>query len=259
MNQELIAKWQRGDEIYHFDLNKPLDISIPLHPDGPRAWFADKMRIEPVINEFFTGSVALGGSVNFRDVCFNPHAHGTHTETMGHIQKEIFSVNQELKTSFFLAKLISIEPDTIQKDSDEFQKRGDRIIRKEQIELVLIESQIQALVIRTLPNSYEKNSANYSNTNPCYFEPEALGLMRSRGIQHLLTDLPSVDREEDGGKLLAHHEFWSDKYEDSKSAMITEMVFVKNEIEDGTYLLNIQIAPLENDASPSKPNLFKPI
>jgi len=34
-------------------------------------------------------------------------------------------------------------------------------------------------------------------------------------------------------------------------------VYVPNSIEDGIYLLNLQIASFENDASPSKPVLYK--
>jgi kynurenine formamidase len=259
MSSEIIALWKGEKNEYQFNLNEPLDISIPLHPDGPRAWYADKMRIEPVMNDFFTGSVALGGSVNFRNVFFNPHAHGTHTETMGHIRKDIYSVNQELKTFFFLAKLISIKPDTWTEESKEHNLQGDKIIRNEQLAQELGEAEVEAVVIRTIPNTKEKKFKNYSNTNPCYFEPDALHFLRKRGVKHLLTDLPSVDREEDGGLLLAHHEFWSDEHPGSREATITEMVFVDDAIDDGIYLLNIQIAPLENDASPSKPILYKPI
>jgi hypothetical protein len=32
--------------------------------------------------------------------------------------------------------------------------------------------------------------------------------------------------------------------------------FVSDEVKDGTYLLNLQIASFENDASPSKPVLY---
>jgi hypothetical protein len=35
------------------------------------------------------------------------------------------------------------------------------------------------------------------------------------------------------------------------------MIFVDNEVKDGSYLLNLQIASFENDASPSKPILFE--
>ncbi len=37
----------------------------------------------------------------------------------------------------------------------------------------------------------------------------------------------------------------------------TELIFVRDEVEDGSYLLNLQIASFENDASPSKPVLYK--
>ena len=37
---------------------------------------------------------------------------------------------------------------------------------------------------------------------------------------------------------------------------ITEMIYVYEEIQDGSYLLNLQFASFENDASPSKPVLY---
>ena len=40
-------------------------------------------------------------------------------------------------------------------------------------------------------------------------------------------------------------------------ASITEMIYVPDEIEDGTYLLELQFAPFENDASPSRPVLYR--
>jgi hypothetical protein len=40
------------------------------------------------------------------------------------------------------------------------------------------------------------------------------------------------------------------------NATITEMIYVKDVVLDGTYLLNLQITSFENDASPSKPVLL---
>ena len=37
---------------------------------------------------------------------------------------------------------------------------------------------------------------------------------------------------------------------------ITELIYVPEEVTDRQYLLNLQIAPFENDASPSKPILY---
>jgi hypothetical protein len=92
---------------------------------------------------------------------------------------------------------------------------------------------------------------------------EAAIFIRESGIQHLLIDLPSVDKENDEGKLLAHKAFWNVKNvnhlnADARlNATITEMIFVNEEVKDGSYLLNLQIASFENDASPSKPILFE--
>jgi hypothetical protein len=40
-------------------------------------------------------------------------------------------------------------------------------------------------------------------------------------------------------------------------ATITEFIYVPDAIEDGTYFLELQLAPFENDASPSRPVLYK--
>jgi len=251
------TKVQLDGREYRVDLNQPLDISIPLSPEGPRAWYVDPLQIKPVRNEMFTGSVAEGGNVNFRNVFFNPHGHGTHTESSGHIDKEVVSVNSILKQHFFTALLVSIEPEIYGESEVAFRDKGDRIITKDQIDKAIKNANCEALILRTLPNSTDKKSMVYSGTNPPFLEPEALTLMRSKGIKHLLLDLPSVDREEDGGRLQAHHAFWKSGFEGDDNCTITEMIYVPNEVRDGSYLLNLQTAPFENDATPSRPVLFE--
>lgn len=253
----MIANIEISGKTFRTDLSKPIDISIPLHPDGPRAWYVDKMTIEPVMTDRFTGSVAKGGAVNFRNVSFNPHGHGTHTETVGHINNEIVSINKTLNTFFLMAELITVSPKSFAGKEQDFVKHGDMIITKEDVERAIGEKKCEALIIRSNPNTNEKLTKNYSNTNPTYFEPEALTFAREKGIRHLLTDLPSVDREEDGGKLLAHRAFWHGNRHDDLDCTITEFIYVPDFIADGTYLLNLQIAAFENDASPSKPVLYK--
>ena len=85
---------------------------------------------------------------------------------------------------------------------------------------------------------------------------EAVEYLVKSGVQHLLLDLPSVDREEDGGKLLSHRAFWQYPEATRAYATITEMVFVPNTVKDGLYLLNLQTTSLDLDASPSKPVVF---
>ena len=108
-----------------------------------------------------------------------------------------------------------------------------------------------------------KRHKKYSNTNPPYLAEEAAIFIRESGIKHLLIDLPSVDKEHDEGKLLSHKAFWNVKNVENLNAdarldcTITELIFVPNAIKDGSYILNLQIASFENDASPSKPILYK--
>lgn len=258
----MIAKIQHDGCTFEVDLSKPIDISIPLtnSETNPIAWYIKKPSIEPVVFGDWTGKVSEGASINFNNIYFNPHGHGTHTECLGHITREFYSVNQSLKKFFFLAELVSVEPES---------QEEDLVITKNQIEnsfsnaLKMANGKIpEAIVIRTLPNEKDKISKKYSNTNPAYLDENAARFIRESGIQHLLIDLPSVDKEQDDGKLLAHKAFWNVKdvnnlNQDARlNSTITEMIFIPNEVQDGSYLLNLQIASFENDASPSKPILY---
>jgi kynurenine formamidase len=240
---------------FNIDLSKPIDISLPLSNTdaNPIAWYIEKPVIEPVKFENWTGKVSEGSSTNFNNIFFNPHGHGTHTECLGHITHDFYSINQCLKQFFFMAELVSISPE---------ERNDDFIITKSQIENSLNGKTPEAIIIRTLSNNSDKKSKNYSHTNPPYLLEEAATYIREIGIKHLLIDLPSVDREEDEGKLLAHKAFWNVKNttilnDDARlDCTITELIYVEDSVSDGTYLLNLQIASFENDASPSKPVLY---
>jgi kynurenine formamidase len=238
------------------DLSKPIDISLPLSntDSNPIAWYIEKPIIEPVRFGEWIGAVSAGtSSTNFNNITFNPHGHGTHTECLGHITKEFYSINQCLKKFFFTAKVVSIVPE---------QDNEDAIITVSQIKKALNGSSPEALLVRTLPNTVEKKSKKYSNTNPPYIEETAAIYIRELNIQHLLIDLPSVDKENDEGKLLAHKAFWNVKDTNNlnddarKHCTITELVYISDSVADGDYILNLQIASFENDASPSKPILY---
>jgi kynurenine formamidase len=247
---------------FKIDLSKPIDISIPLTntEENPIAWYIDKPLIEPVVFGDWIGKVSEGkSSTNFNNIFFNPHGHGTHTECLGHITRDFYSINQSLKQFFFLAELVSVVPE---------MKGDDLVITLDSITMALdltlkLGVPKEALIIRTLPNLEAKKHQKYSNTNPPYLSEDAARFIRESGIQHLLIDLPSVDKEHDEGKLLAHKAFWNVKDVNNLNpdarlnCTITEMIFVADEVQDGSYLLNLQIASFENDASPSKPILYK--
>ncbi|WP_298339808.1 cyclase family protein [uncultured Algibacter sp.] len=248
----MIATIQYNSRKLQIDLSEPLDISMPLvsSKNNVNAWYVDEPKIEPVKDGEWTAAVSEGASVNFNNIQFNPHAHGTHTECVGHITEKVYSINKHLKTFFFLAEVITVAPENFMKD---------KVISKKQLQFVLGNKKRDAVVIRTIPNTRDKFSRQYSNTNWPYLKADAVKFLVDKGIKHLLIDLPSIDREKDGGELLGHNAFWNTEGKLRLDATITEFIYVSNKIEDGEYFLNLQIAPFENDASPSKPILYKVI
>lgn len=247
----MFATISHKGKTYKADLLKPIDISIPLRAGekNVNAWYVPPVRIEPVVMGDWIGEVNKGAPVNFRNVFFNPHGNGTHTECVGHISKENYSVNQSLKDFFFIAELISVLP--------EEQANGDFVITKKIIQNALGDKTPEAIVIRTISNPVSKMNMHYSDTNPAYLHHEAADFIQAIGIKHLLIDMPSVDKEKDDGKLLAHHAFWQYPHNTQLDRTITELIYVPNTVFDGSYLLNLQMASFENDASPSKPVLYQ--
>jgi arylformamidase len=236
---------------YQFNLDHPIQISISVKSgnENPKAFYAPNPEFTPVRTETFVGSTEEGGILNFKNIFINPHGNGTHTECVGHISKEPYFIKDCLKKFHFISQLVTIEP--------EKADNTDKIITLEQVKSVKIEPGVQALIIRTLPNEKEKASKNWSGTNPAYIRHDAMEHIVNSGIEHFLIDLPSVDREEDEGKLLAHKTFWN--YPSQKirtESTITEMIFAPDSVMDGIYLLQFQILPLAMDASPSNIILY---
>jgi len=148
----------------------------------------------------------------------------------------------------FTAELITVAPERLD---------SDFVISEKQLKYALGKKKCEALIIRTLPNTKEKVNKDYSNTNPPYLSEAAAQFLVAKNILHLLIDLPSVDREKDEGKLIAHKTFWNVDGSIRYNATITELVYVEDAIKDGSYLLNLQVAPFENDSAPSRPILFR--
>ncbi|MBL7797418.1 MAG: cyclase family protein [Saprospiraceae bacterium] len=239
-----------GEKRYQADLSQPIDLSLVLRNglDNPNCFWAPPVEFSPVVAGDFVGSTERGGPVNFFNVRLNPHGNGTHTECVGHIARERYVLHACLREHHFLAKVVSLYP----RPTD----NGDRVIFRDQMEEVFRAGEAEALVLRTLPNDDLKKTRNYSGANPPYLHHEAVAFLVECGVQHLLLDLPSVDREEDGGQLLAHRAFWQYPHAVRERCTITEMIFVPDAVKDGYYLLNLQTASLDLDVSPSKPVLY---
>jgi kynurenine formamidase len=238
------------NQAYQFNPNEPLDISLAIKEgnENPNCYYAESPHFETIRAGDFVGSVAEGGSVNYQKISLTPHGNGTHTECYGHISSDKSATIYHCLTKFwFMAEVVSLSPQNF---------GSDLIIRLNDLQGKLKTSP-EALIIRTLPNGETKKIRQYSGTNPPYLEPSIGAFLAEAGVKHLLVDLPSVDKEVDGGKLAVHRGFWQFPEKPRKDCTITELIFVNNQIPDGVYLLNLQIISLLMDASPSKPILYK--
>jgi len=250
-----------------------IDISIPLDFAGrqPNHFGAPPARAEPLEAHGFVGDTRAGGSCNCEVLTLVPHCNGTHTECIGHISQERVSVAGKSLSPLMLAALVSVTPVDAAHSSETANpppRSGDRLVTAAALsnalddlgELAELDELPVALVVRTLPNDAAKATRDYTaGPVPPYFSLEAVGLMIDRGVQHLLCDLPSIDRSHDEGKLSGHRVFWglaghADR--DRENATITEMIYVPNRVDDGIYALSLQLPPFVTDAAPSRPLLY---
>jgi kynurenine formamidase len=250
------------------------DLTLPITPGGPNVncYYAEDVQEQTIEAGTFIGSVARGGSVNYRKLSVTPHGSTTHTECYGHIsddpQATLYHCYQGLIQE---ALLVSLPVERL--------PNGDRVITLSAVRSAWqsyldkspkgsSNNNVNALVIRTLPNGDTKCNAQHSGKNPVYPEPGIGRFLAEIGIQHWLIDLPSVDRELDGGVLANHNGFWQTDLaqlspyknvaaDGRKNATITELIFVPDVVADGSYSLVLAPMALLSDAAPSRVLLLK--
>lgn len=240
--------------------------------------FVPKATRKPFASGDFVGAVHRGGPCNVEQLDWIPHCHGTHTETAAHILKygwDILAAEQEhgvpvvsrvCPSGLLKAALISADPVKASDAGDSYRpnfNETDRIVTGEAIETALAKvdvGSVEALILRTDARHYDFNSGPETP----FLSIEAMQAIVKSGVDHLLLDLPSVDRLDDDGHLTTHHIFWNVPELESVATKdswlqktITEMVTVDTSLSDGLYLLNLQCAPFVSDAAPSRAVIYK--
>jgi arylformamidase len=267
----LKARVQVGGSEMTTDLSRPINIAISLEfsADQPRHFGAPAAATQPFAVPGFSGSVAQGASCNCNLITLIPHCNGTHTECVGHLTTERLDAHRQIPPGLVPALLLSIEPVDARgalETTDPAPQAGDTLITRRAIEGGWPESlplQPRALVLRTLPNETSKMRRDYTNSTPAYLSREAAEFVVARGIQHLVVDLPSLDRAHDEGRLTAHRVFFGLPRGSTSLALagrpqstVTELAFIPDEVADGVYLLEIQVPAIGGDAVPSRPLLY---
>lgn len=261
-----------GGRPFRADAGRAVSLAIPLDFGGPQAHAFGAPRAASVALEGggFVGDVARGGSCNVGRLDLTPHCNGTHTECIGHVVRERVSISEVLGESLLPATLISItpEPGAGHPEADpEVAAAGDLLVSARALRAALIAFPdlvlYRAIVIRTLPNDPAKRARDWDAGPVPYLTRAAGALLAELGCEHVLVDLPSLDRMADGGRLAAHRAFWglpagSTALAEAArpQATVTELIHVPDALADGIYLLDLQAPAFVADAAPSRPLLM---
>jgi len=237
-----------GNVSAKINLAEGLDISLHINKSrNVNCYYLDDPNFTYFESPQFVGSLAKGGSVNCEKISFYPHASGTHTECALHVLPVNFDMRSVKIPVLQLCKLMTVQPQQI---------NGDSIINESVLSQLNNHEQFEALIVRTLPNASDKLTKNYSDSNPPYFEPSVMKHLQNLGFKHIITGLPSIDRESDEGRLAAHKNWFTVGDDVPNDRTITELIYIPDHIQDGIYALAIQTPGIETDAVPSRIVLY---
>jgi kynurenine formamidase len=266
-----LATLEVDDKRFAIDLRNPHDLAIALDFDGvqPRWFGAPPAHRAPLAIGTFSGQVQSGASCNCSTVTLTPHCDGTHTECAGHLTAERLEVRTIVPTGFTTALLLSVTPTPAGQTEETTRPAphvNDRLVTATALARAWparLPFTPQALVIRTLPNAQSKRVRDYTSEPAAFLSLPAAALLVTRGIEHLVLDLPSADRADDDGQLSVHREFFglprgSVSLASARRAQctITELAYIDDSVTDGAYFLSLQIPALGGDAVPSRPLLY---
>ena len=253
------------------DLRNPHDLAIALDFDDfhPRWFGAPLAHSTPLASGNFSGQVKSGASCNCSTVTLTPHCDGTHTECAGHLTLEKLEARTVVPVGFLQALLVTVTPTTAGRTDESSRptpRAGDLLITAAALAQAwpgALPFVPQALIVRTLPNTNLKPRRDYRSEPAAFLSLPAAALLVARGIEHLVLDVPSADRADDGGQLSAHREFFGLAAGSVALAevrrpqcTITELAYIDDKVADGAYFLNLQFPALGGDAVPSRPLLY---
>ena len=264
-------RFEWGGRQFAADISRPVSIAIPLEFDGPQpgCFDAPPASARPFRAGGFIGDTRHGGSCNCELLTLAPHCNGTHTECVGHLTDDRVAVSERVPGGLVLALLASLAPvaaSATTEDSDPRPAPGDRLVTASALEAAagrFDAARPAAMVLRTAEPTAGPY-LTYRGAAPApYLSRQAAAWLVAREIQHLVLDLPSADRADDGGRLTAHRTFFglppgsrNAREATRPQASITELAWIDAAIPDGWYLLDLQIPPFRSDAAPSRPILY---
>jgi hypothetical protein len=197
----------------------------------------------------------------------------THTESVAHLTRESGDTWRVVPRGLMPAAVVSITPEPARESSESSDPQPwgtDTLITRRRLRAAWPMSRPAtsmpepvAAIIRTLPNDAGKRSRDYTAAVPPYLTREAVEWLVEKRIEHLVLDIPSLDRTHDEGRLVGHRLFFglppdsTARGDAARSrATITELAFVPDEVPDGPCILSLAVPAIGGDAVPSQPIVY---
>lgn len=267
----MIAKLSFGGHEIRAALDRGVSLAIAVEfgSPGPRHFGAPPPASKPFVVDGFNGSVAHGASANCSTMTLTPHCQMTHTESVAHLTRESGDTWRVVPRGLLPAVVVSVLPEPAREsnESTDPQPYGtDTLISKRRLRAAWPMGKMVdpvAAIIRTLPNDAAKRTRDYSALMPPYLTREAVEWLVEKRIEHLVLDVPSVDRTHDQGRLVGHRIFFglppgsTARGDAARSrATITELAFIPDEVRDGPCVLSLAVPAIGGDAVPSQPIVY---
>ncbi len=249
-----------------WQLASPVSLAATIAFDGTGARWFDTAPAHSWPHRVgdFSGSVFTGASCNCRTVEITPHGAGTHTESVGHLTADEHHVIGVLPPGLLPSLLLRVNTAAVaatRESSDYPPQTHDLLITAASVIAAWPERlpfAPSALVLATPARQ----------PTPAYLTRECAHELVSRGIRHLVVDLPSLDRCADNGALTAHRIFFGLPSRGTQSTLpisrdalrgdctVTELASIPETLAAGPGFLQIQAPAWNGDAIPSRPLWF---
>jgi arylformamidase len=251
------------------DRGVSLAIAVDFTTTGPRHFGAAPPTAKPFAVGNFSGSVATGASANCSTITLTPHCQMTHTESVAHLTRESGDAWRIVPRGLLPAVVVSVVPEPAREstESTDPQPWGtDTLITRRRLRAAWPMGKMLdpvAAIIRTMPNDAGKRTRNYSDLVPPYLTREAVEWLVEKRIEHLVLDVPSLDRTHDDGHMVGHRLFFglppgsTARGDAARSrATITELAFIPDEVADGPCVMSLAVPAIGGDAVPSQPIVY---
>lgn len=226
-----------GDRRYN--LSNVIRVSRPIYTQDtiqtPQAFYLPTFQYKPVEIGDFVGDLAQGGSCNVRTVSFTPH-NLTHLEVSSHVLEGGNKLT-DLSPSDLQGEVYLI--DLSKEDFDDVYIQPKHI----QAQINQLPKDAQLVGIKTKYSLMTPNF-EFSGTDPLCLHPDTTSYLRQElpELRALILDLPSVDREDDGGLLAAHKNFFT-----LAKNYVVELAYFDT-LKEGYYYCVLTPYPVELDA-----------